>query len=208
MSQFRNGVSAIHARVSRSMWREIWPGRSADEVPIHHVTNGVHAASWLAVPMTELYRRYLGEDWLQQMCDPHTWAAVDRIDDVEFWEQQQILKAHLVAYVRRCVRARSSCGASAHRLPTGRPSAVWIHRFSRSVSPDVLPSTNEPTFSFRIWIAWIGSSITPKADPNHLRRQSTPADGRGRELVKKVFQVTRDRRFAGGLFLSRTRTST
>ena len=198
MSRFRNGVSAIHARVSRSMWREIWPGRSADEVPIHHVTNGVHAASWLAVPMTELYRRYLGEDWLQQMCDAHTWAAVDRIDDVEFWEQQQILKAHLVEYVRRCVRGQE-------QLRGASPSSA-----GREAKRDLDPSVLTIGFARRFAIYKRADLLLQDLDRldrlvNHAQKpiqiiyagKAHPADGRGKELVKKIFQVTRDRRFAG-----------
>ena len=57
-----NSVSKLHGKVSRSMWQNIWPGITEDEVPITHVTNGVHARSWLSSDMTFLLDRYLGDE--------------------------------------------------------------------------------------------------------------------------------------------------
>ena len=91
MSQWRNSVSALHARVSRSMWHNIWPQLSEDRVPIAFITNGVHVSTWLAEPMSQLYSKYLGEDWQERIDDPHTWNAVKKIDNAEFWEKTTTL---------------------------------------------------------------------------------------------------------------------
>ena len=64
MSRWRNAVSALHARVSRGMWRNIWPELPEDRIPIGFITNGVHVSTWLAEAMNQLYNRYLGKDWL------------------------------------------------------------------------------------------------------------------------------------------------
>ena len=45
------------------MWRDLWPDRPESEVPIGHITNGIHVPTWLAVSMAQLYSRYLGNDW-------------------------------------------------------------------------------------------------------------------------------------------------
>src|SRR5262249_46012194 len=55
LSRRANAVSALHGRVTRAMWAGLWPGRTEDEVPIGHVTNGVHIPSWLAPSMHDLY---------------------------------------------------------------------------------------------------------------------------------------------------------
>ncbi|MEA3364385.1 MAG: alpha-glucan family phosphorylase [Candidatus Hydrogenedentes bacterium] len=103
MSRYRNAVSAIHERVSRKMWQGLWPSRPLEEIPIYHITNGVHTTTWLAMPMARLYSRHHGENWAQRAHLPDTWAGIEEVDNVEFWEQHQILKANLVDYVRRCV---------------------------------------------------------------------------------------------------------
>jgi starch phosphorylase len=103
LSQFANGVSALHGQVSRRMWACLWPGRAEEEVPIGHITNGVHALSWLAPQMKELYERHLTPDWKERSGEPNVWQGVEDIDDGELWETHQVLKARLLDFVRRRV---------------------------------------------------------------------------------------------------------
>ena len=99
-SRAANGVSRRHGEVARRMWQDLWPGRALDEVPIGHVTNGVHVPTWIGSPMRELLCRYLGDDWLDRQADPATWAGVDDIPDEELWEVRCRQRATLVDYVR------------------------------------------------------------------------------------------------------------
>jgi starch phosphorylase len=101
LSRRANAVSALHGHVSRRMWTGLWPGRLEEELPIGHVTNGVHVLSWLAAPMQELYCRHLGPDWKRRSGEPDAWEAIDRVEDEELWETHQVLKARLLAFVRR-----------------------------------------------------------------------------------------------------------
>src|SRR5690606_38896398 len=90
-SRFCNGVSALHGRVSRQMWQRIWPDTPARDVPIGHVTNGIHTATWVAPEMADLYDRYLNPGqapvprWRTHPDDPEAWAGVDRIPDEDLW---------------------------------------------------------------------------------------------------------------------------
>jgi glycogen phosphorylase len=99
-SRAANGVSRRHGEVARGMWRELWPGRKVDDVPIGHVTNGVHVPTWLGGPMRSLLDRHLGEGWLQRADDPETWAPVDGIGDEELWDVRCRQRSELVRYVR------------------------------------------------------------------------------------------------------------
>ena len=85
-SRAANGVSRRHGEVAREMWHAMWAEREVDEVPITHVTNGVHVPTWLGTPMWELLNRHLGEDWLDRATDPATWAPVDDIPAKELWD--------------------------------------------------------------------------------------------------------------------------
>jgi starch phosphorylase len=100
-SRRANGVSAIHADVSRRMWHPLWPKRPEIEVPIGHITNGVHVLSWLAPPMHQLLETRLSQDWSTRMVHPDVWEKVDEIDDGELWETHQSLKMSLIRFVRR-----------------------------------------------------------------------------------------------------------
>jgi glycogen phosphorylase len=99
-----NGVSAIHGDVSRQMWQCLWPTRLEDEVPIGHITNGVHVLSWLAPQMYRLFETYLGQDWFTRMVHPDIWEKVRDIDDRELWETHQSLKMGLIRFVRRRIQ--------------------------------------------------------------------------------------------------------
>ena len=76
-----NAVSALHGEVSRAMWTGLYPGRAEDDVPIGHVTNGVHVPTWLAPQMARLYDRHLGVGWRQQSGEARTWDGIEQIDD-------------------------------------------------------------------------------------------------------------------------------
>jgi starch phosphorylase len=100
LSGAANAVSARHGEVARAMWRPLWPDRDVDEVPIGHITNGVHVPTWIGAPMRELFDRWLGEDWLARVADPDTWAAVDSIPGAELWEARARQRAELMEFVR------------------------------------------------------------------------------------------------------------
>jgi starch phosphorylase len=67
LAAYSNGVSRLHGQVSRRMWQGLWPGVPQDEIPIKHVTNGVHFQSWISREMKELYDRYLGPRWREEL---------------------------------------------------------------------------------------------------------------------------------------------
>jgi glycogen phosphorylase len=99
-SRSANGVSRRHGEVARGMWAEMWRDRSVDEVPIGHVTNGVHLPTWLGGPMRALLDRHLGEGWLARADDPATWEPVDDVDDAELWAARNAQRAELAAWAR------------------------------------------------------------------------------------------------------------
>ena len=100
LSRASGGVSRRHGEVTRSMWSELWPDRTAQEVPIGYVTNGVHVPTWIGPAMRSVFDRHLGPEWLARADDPQTWAAVEAIPDEELWDARRRQRAELVAFVR------------------------------------------------------------------------------------------------------------
>ncbi|MEJ7576715.1 MAG: alpha-glucan family phosphorylase [Pyrinomonadaceae bacterium] len=116
MCRSTNGVSRKHGEVSQELWRELWPqSTSVVDVPITYVTNGVHAPTWVAPNLRQLYAKYAGKNWAQRLRDPKRWAkCVARISDEELWEAHRLLKQRLVAFIReRSLHAREQRGESA-----------------------------------------------------------------------------------------------
>src|SRR5580765_1401662 len=101
MSRYANGVSALHGRITRKSWQVLWPHHREDEVPVGHITNGVHVRTWLAPSMQDLYAKYMGADWRDHLADPRMWARIDSVPDAELWETHRVLKAAVVRFVRR-----------------------------------------------------------------------------------------------------------
>ncbi|MEN9220546.1 MAG: alpha-glucan family phosphorylase [Thermostichales cyanobacterium SZTDM-1c_bins_54] len=106
-----NGVSRLHGHVSRQMWQVLYPDKSVDEVPIGSITNGVHALTWVAPLVADLYDRYLGADWRQRLSDPACWQRVWQIPDEELWEVKAALRERLISFTRhRTLRSRRQRG--------------------------------------------------------------------------------------------------
>jgi starch phosphorylase len=101
-----NGVSQLHARVSRQMWQEVWPQVPGDEVPILGITNGIHPRSWISQDMADLYDRYLGPRWIERPADQSIWQRVARVPDEELWRTHERRRERLVAFARRRLRAQ------------------------------------------------------------------------------------------------------
>src|SRR5262249_47632224 len=104
VSRRGHGGSAAPGRVRPALGSDLWPGRAEDEIPIGHITNGVHAPTWLAPAMHALYDRHLGPAWEERSGEPEVWAGIAGVDDSELWETHQVLKGRLLDFTRRrCV---------------------------------------------------------------------------------------------------------
>jgi starch phosphorylase len=129
MSRTANAVSRRHGEVAREMWNPLWPDRDLNDVPIGHVTNGVHVPTWLGSPMRELLDRHLREDWCGHAADPEVWAAALNIPSEELWATRRRQREDLVAFVR----ARSV----ADRLGRGDLRG-YVDAAARAFDPEVL----------------------------------------------------------------------
>jgi starch phosphorylase len=104
LSAYANGVAKLHGVVSREMWKGLWPGLPLSEVPIGHVTNGVHPRTWVSSGMTELLDRYFGPRFEDEPTDLKIWERMDRISDEELWRTHERRRERLVAFVRDRIR--------------------------------------------------------------------------------------------------------
>ena len=101
MAQFCNGVSQLHGEVARRMWAHVWPGRPEGEVPITHITNGVHVASWISVENALLFERHLGPDWYLSTQDRESMDRIDEIYDEELWRAHEMSRSRLIRTCRK-----------------------------------------------------------------------------------------------------------
>ncbi|HBT78041.1 MAG TPA: alpha-glucan phosphorylase [Planctomycetaceae bacterium] len=196
LSRYANAVASLHGYVSRKMWHCLWPDRSEEEVPIGHITNGVHIPSWMSWQMTTLFERHLQRDWSQESIDPTVWEGVTRIDPGEVWETHNALKNLLVAFVRR--RISRQCRRR------GEPDEI-IDRARTVLDPQVL------TIGFGRRFATYKRATLILSDLDRLARlcndperpvqfifagKAHPADNPGKEFIQTIANLRNDPRFA------------
>ena len=103
-SRAANGVSELHGQISRQMWQGLYPDRPVDEVPIGHITNGIHVAGWMKGPLRRFFRSKLGEDWDRDLNSPLFWQRLedtDFVSDEELWALRANLRRELIEFARR-----------------------------------------------------------------------------------------------------------
>jgi starch phosphorylase len=190
MSRWANGVSAVHGRVSRKAWQDLWPHHREDEVPVGHITNGIHVSTWVAPAMQDFYSRHLARDWKSQLTDPNLWARIDEVDDAEFWETHRIVKAALVEFVRREV--------SEHRRRVGMTPEL-IAAADKALDPDALTigfARRFATYKRGNMIfhdmARITRLLTDAKRPVQLvfAGKAHPADVPGQAILRQVYEAT------------------
>ncbi len=194
LDRHANGVSAIHGQVSRQMWHPLYPNRTEEEVPIGHITNGVHTLSWLAPQMHQLFNRHLGAEWHRRMSEPKTWAGITHIDDAELWETQQVQKAELINFVRMRLIAQAE-----HR---GEDEAT-IRRASTALDLDSLTIGFARRFATYKRAGLVLRDVERLVDiVNGQDRpiqfiyagKAHPEDQFGKELIQGIVKLTRDSR--------------
>ncbi len=190
-SRKANAVSALHGNVSRAMWNCLWPDRKEEDVPIGHVTNGVHTHTWLASELNQLFQTHLGINWLDGIVRPDMWTKIESMDSAELWEIKQVLKARLIRLVReRSGALRERNGLALIEPPPLDPDALTIG-FARRFVP-----YKRPDLLFRN-LDRIAALVNNPHRPVNLvfAGRAHPADGPGKALIQRVGQFTEDPRF-------------
>jgi starch phosphorylase len=192
-----NGVAARHGEVARGMWHALWPDRAVQDVPIRHVTNGVHVPTWLGGPMRELLDRRLGEDWTLRADDPDTWAPVRDIPDEELWAVRNVQRRDLIAMVReRSVLERLARGegkeyahSAAEDLDEGALTVGFARRLATYKRLDLL--LRDPDRM----LALLGAEDRPVQ--LLVAGKAHPKDDGGKRLVTRLFEYRYHPQFAG-----------
>jgi starch phosphorylase len=189
LASFSNGVSQLHGSVSRRMWNEIWKGVPESEVPIGHVTNGVHFRSWVSFEMNQLYDRYLGPKWREEPADPKLWQRVKAIPTAELWRTHERRRERLVAYARQRLRAQL--------VSRGTPQTA-LDDADEALSPDAL------TIGFGRRFASYKRANLLIRDPERLARllndpkrpvqiiyagKAHPQDNGGKQLIQAIINL-------------------
>lgn len=195
----RNGVSKLHGEVTRRMFNSLWPGIPEDEVPVTHVTNGVHTLTWLSTPFKKLFDNYLVKDWDKRLFEHEIWEGIDNIPDEELWHQHISLKAHTARYIN-------------HRIKLGSPANSGFSNSGccKTISSDVL------TIGFSRRFATYKRAALIFRDINRIKKllnlqdmpvqlvfagKAHPADRPAQDVIKYINDISRQECFQGKVIL-------
>ena len=192
-----NGVAKRHGEVSRELWQQLWPGKRVEEVPIGHVTNGVHLPTWMGSRMLRLLDRHLGDGWLEQIENPKLWESVLTLDNAELWGLHLDMKRGLLAYIREEARRRwaEHWKEAAHVVGAGtliNPDALilgFARRFATYKRATLLFSDFDRLHQMLV-NPWRPVQII-------FAGKAHPEDGPGKEVLQQVYAMTRDPRLEG-----------
>ena len=192
-----NGVARKHGEVSRELWHQLWPQLQVEDVPIGHVTNGVHLATWMSSRIFRLLDRHLGEGWTERLDHPGVWDQVLTLDDNELWHEHNEAKLALLTYVREEARRRwaERWKEAAHVVGAGTlisPDALVIgfaRRFATYKRAALLFSNFDRLHDLLV-NPWRPVQII-------FAGKAHPEDGPGKEVLQQVYAFTRDPRLQG-----------
>lgn len=190
-----NGVSKLHGSVSRKMWQAIWQGLPDREIPIGHITNGVHTLSWTSEEMVRLLNRYLGPRWSDDPADTALWKQIDSIPDTELWRTRERSRERLVEFARKRLKAQllaqgytaKDASVADSVLDSEALTIGFARRFATYKRANlILDDVNR-----------LASILNDKEMPVQIifAGKAHPKDSMGKELIKQVINLCKQERF-------------
>jgi starch phosphorylase len=192
-----NGVSALHGEETRRIWHVLWPDRERSAVPIGHVTNGAHLATWMSWHIMQLLEEHLGADWGARLDQPSMWERVLTLDDAKLWHTHQALKVRLIEFVREEARGRyrdrwrepAYLAAAGTLLSPGALTLGFARRFATYKRADLILRDTER----------LRRLLTDPHRPVQIifAGKAHPADEPAKQVLQRVYAFARDPAFEG-----------
>lgn len=185
-----NGVSRLHGKVSRKLFQRIFPNWPEAEVPISHVTNGVHVPIWDSAESDALWTEACGQKRWDSDVDK-VGAGIQNIPDERLWEMRRTSRELLVRYIRtRLTRQIAGHGATASEIEeAGRifePDTLTLgfaRRFATYKRPNLLLQNPDRLLAI----------LTSKSRPVQLvlAGKAHPQDSGGQEMIRQWIEFIR-----------------
>jgi starch phosphorylase len=185
-----NAVSKLHGQVSRLMFGDLWPDVPVDEDPIHSVTNGVHAATWVSPEMDDLLSRYVLPEWDE--AGQERWEHIDDARDDEIWRAREQGRQRLVGFARRRLRemglrrglSASDVAWTDEALDPGILTICFARRFATYKRATLLLSQPER----------LNAILTSQHRPVQFlfAGKAHPADNKGKDMIRQIVAYAAD----------------
>lgn len=197
----KNGVSELHGAVSRNIFNNVWSEIPEEEVPISHITNGVHTLTWLSPSFKHLYDKYLDDDWQERLYEKKIWEKIDNIPDEEVWKTHCVLKTKMIGFVRDKLREQRMINGepleSIREVDTLMDSNALTIGFARRFA-----TYKRANLIFRN-LARIEKILNNPLMPMQIifAGKAHPADRPAHEVIKNINDIARQEGFKGKVIL-------
>ncbi|NSW90910.1 MAG: alpha-glucan family phosphorylase [Firmicutes bacterium] len=197
----KNGVSELHGAVTRNIYSNLWPGVPEDEVPITHITNGIHTVSWLSPSFKNLYDKYLSKEWQERIPEKNIWLNVDKIPDSQLWSTHLQLKKELIEYLRKKIKKQrisneyssESIREAEHLLDPNALTIGFARRFATYKRANLI---------FRNIERIKGILNNPRMPVQIIfAGKAHPADRPAHEVIKHINDIASQEEFSGKVVL-------
>jgi starch phosphorylase len=191
-SAFSNGVSELHGQVSRKMWSHLWPNHAIEEIPIHHITNGVHLRTWISEEIALLLERYIGSGWDRGFFNGGEIKAIDSILPEELWHAHEIAGSRMIATIRKrlqdSLKAKQAPGYEIGKAESVLDNNVLTIGFARRFA------TYKRANLILHDIERLKRLLLDQERPIQLifSGKAHPADEEGKKLIQQVYHLSKD----------------
>ncbi|MCP3873837.1 MAG: glycosyltransferase family 1 protein [Desulfobacteraceae bacterium] len=186
-----NGVSRLHGQVARNMWQSLWPKRYVEEVPISHITNGVHICSYLSRHKNSLFERYLSSDWSNRLFNPTLISRIDNIENTDLWHVHEMDRSNLIRKCRQALLAQYE-RRNASRNVLDEVANVLDHRVLTICFARRFATYKRAGLLFKD-IHHLTRLITDEERPIQLvfAGKAHPNDDEGKDIIKRIVEFAR-----------------
>jgi starch phosphorylase len=189
-SRAANGVSELHGQVSRKMWSMLYPDRPVDEVPIGHITNGIHLMGWMKGPVRSFWRNKLGPNWDKDIYSQQFWERLldpEFVTDEEIWALRYRLRRALIEFTRRrfLIRrwAMGDLGTSERLLDPDALTIGFARRFA---------TYKRAPLVFEDYDTIVKLATDPLRPVQFIfSGKAHPADNEGKRRIQKIIHLSR-----------------
>jgi starch phosphorylase/maltose phosphorylase len=187
LSRASNGVSKLNGHVARQQWQNMYPDLDLDEVPIGHITNGVHLPTWTSGPTRDFLAEHATGDWLIKRHTPAFWEQMADVSDADLWAYRSALRHRLVDFIETHVKTQSMV-----MHPDLDPEALTIgfaRRFATYKRAPLIFSDLERARALF-------------SDPDRpvqlvYAGKAHPEDEEGKRFIQRIYTISQQEGFAG-----------
>lgn len=201
LSRGHNGVSELHGRLAKRMWRDLWNSVPEVEGPIGHITNGVHIPTWASLEMKDLFATHLGNDWEEHLHETEFWEKFRSVPNEKIQTTKKDLKKKMITLVRASLKEQ----LQRHEAPAGEINAA-----------EQMLDENALTIGFARRFATYKRATLIFQDEKRLAQivndpqrpvqfvfagKAHPADKPGQVFIEQIYQISRRPEFLGKIII-------